>query len=270
MKLVDFEYDGILASEFGFRPCYFDTDDGEIRPVFDINMHLVKASRSDDFYSTYAGYDEALQFTLGMVTDPCDLDFENPPVPPERITEVYRWLTRKTFKKFRPIYDDESFPNIFCNATFNVIPQTAMGHVIGFSLTGITNAPYAYYDQQRVQSDPEENYLIFIDNSDQEGHIYLDAEITIKGSGDFMLVNEMEPHKKTIIKNCESGEVITFDGKRKQIKSSKPHQTLMNDFNYQFPRAVNRWNDRVNLFTANLPFEMSVRYYPICKGGLVV
>lgn len=269
LKLVDFEYDGIRASEFDLRPCYFDGDDSEITPVTDMNMHLVKAARSDDFYSSYVGYDDPIQFTLGIVTDPCEDDFKEAPIPQQKITDIYRWLNRKQFKQFRPIFDDGSFENVFCNATFNVVPHTAMGHIIGFSLTGITNAPYAFYDEQRVQSDPEADYLIFVDNSDMEGHIYLDAEITIKESGDLVLVNDMEPNKKTIVKKCEMGEVIKFDGKRKQISSNKPHPTLMNDFNYQFPRAVNRWNSRVNLFTANLKFEMSIRYFPICKGGML-
>lgn len=269
MKLVDFEYDGIKASDFGLRPCYFESDDTEITPVEDIDMHLVKAAHADSFYSCYAGYNDAITFTLGIVTNPCEADFDEAPLPQEKITDLYRWLTRKRFKKFKPIFDDESFQNVFANVTFNITPHTAMGQVIGFSLQGITDAPFAYYEEQRVQSNPDENFLIFIDNSDMEGHIYLDAEITIKSAGDFELINEQEPKKKTVIKNCEAGEVITFDGKRKQISSNKAHPKLMNDFNWFFPRAVNRWNERVNIFTANLPFQMNVRYFPICKGGLL-
>lgn len=270
MKLIDFEYDGIKASEFGLVPCYFDGDDQtDNKPVNEINMHMVHASRSDDFHSTYAGYDEPIQFTFAVVADPCDFEFQEQLTHPERVTEIYRWLTRKKLRKFKPIFDDGSFENVFCFCTFNIKPQTAMGQVIGFNLIGITNAPYAYYEEQRVQSDPDENFLIFIDNSDQEGHIYVDAEIKIKESGDFILVNELEPNKKTIIKNCINGEVIKFDGKRKQISSNKAHPSLMNDFNYIFPRAINTWNSRVNIFTANKPFEMSVRYFPICKGGLL-
>lgn len=270
MKLVDFEFDGIRASEFGLRLCYFESDDGGITPVTDINMHNVKAAKADSFYSTYAGYDEAITFTLGIVSDPCDFNFEEPVIPEETIRDIYRWLTRKRYKKFKPIFDDDSFQNVFANVTFNVVPQTAMGQVIGFSLTGLTDAPYGYYEEQRIQTGPDQNYLIFQDMSDMEGHIYLDCKITVKEAGDFELMNELEPNKKTVIKNCEAGEVITFDGKRKQITSDKPHTKLMNDFNYQFPRAVNSWNSRVNILRANLPFEMDARYFPICKGGMLV
>ncbi len=94
--------------------------------------------------------------------------------------------------------------------------------------------------------------------------------MVIKEDGDFILVNELDPSKKTIIKNCEANEIISFDGKRKQISSNKAHPTLMNDFNYIFPRVINTWNSRVNMFTANKKFEMSVRYFPICKGGLLL
>lgn len=269
MKLIDFEYDGIKASEFGLIPCYFDTGDNELKPVNDINMHMVHASRSDDFYSTYANYDEPIQFTFGVVADPCNIEFEEQLARAERVIEIYRWLTRKRFKKFKPIFDDGSFENVFCLCTFNIVPQTAAGQIIGFNITGLTNAPYGYYEEQRVQSNPDENFLIFIDNSDQEGYIYLDAEVKIKEAGDFTLVNELEPNKQTIIKNCVAGEIIKFDGKRKQISSNKTHQTLMNDFNYHFPKAINTWNSRVNIFTANKKFEMSIRYFPICKGGLL-
>lgn len=269
MKLIDFEYDGIRASTLGLVPCYFEGDD-DVKPVNDIDMHLVHASRSDDFYSTYANYSEPIQFTFGIITNPCNQELDDPPIIAERITQIYRWLTRKQFKKFKPIFDDGSFSNVFCLCTFNIDPQTAFGNVVAFNITGITNAPYGYYEEQRVQSDPSQNFLTFIDSSDQEGYIYLDAEIKIKAAGDFTLVNSLEPDKQTIIKNCVSGEVITFDGKRKQISSNKSHPTLMNDFNYHFPRAVNHWNSRVNTFTANKSFEMSIRYFPICKGGLLL
>lgn len=270
MKLIDFEFDGISAREFGLLPCYFDTSTSELTPVYDINMHPVKAAKSDKFYSTHASYDNPIEFSFDLVSDPCNPEFAFPALDEEMIVNIYRWLTRKRYKKFKPIYDDGSFQNVFCNCTFNLTPLTSGGHVVGFTLKGLTDAPWAYYDEQRVQSNPGENLLVFVDMSDQEGHIYMDCEITVKEAGDFEMINNLEPRRKIVIKNCEAGEVLTFDGKRKQISSSKQHLKLMNDFNYHWPRAVNQWNSRVNIFTANKSFDMSVRYFPVCKGGLLV
>ena len=76
--------------------------------------------------------------------------------------------------------------------------------------------------------------IVIDDTSDEEGYIYPDISITLKSAGNLEVTNSFDG-RKTIVKNCKSGETIQFN-KYLQIISSDDGHIVSNDFNYKFIR----------------------------------
>lgn len=110
------------------------------------------------------------------------------------------------------------------------------------------------------------------DTSYEEGYIYPQMEITI-GDIDDKPVNERKltiynsiENRETYIKNCTSGEVITFD--YPVIQSSDLSHDIQNDFNWKFFRVANTYDNSRNDLVISLPCSIKIKYSPIVKVGL--
>ena len=81
----------------------------------------------------------------------------------------------------------------------------------------------------------------------------------------------MDPNGRyTQVKNCSSGEILTFDCIHKIITSSgHPTQRLYNDFNYVFPRLMNTFDNSLNVFYVSRKCEITINYNPIRKVGVI-
>lgn len=91
-----------------------------------------------------------------------------------------------------------------------------------------------------------------------------------ESDGTFLLElsNSMD-NKKTQIKGCKKGEVLTLDGFHLTISSSEEsHTSLSKDFNYAFPKIIRTYKNSKNDFTVNRDCTILFRYSPICKIGL--
>lgn len=103
------------------------------------------------------------------------------------------------------------------------------------------------------------------DTSYEEGFIYPYTEIIVKSDGDLRIHNSIE-NRETYIANVCTGEVITMD--YPIIKSSDSSHNIQNDFNWNFFRVANTYENSRNDLVVTLPCSIKIKYSPIVKVGL--
>lgn len=272
MRMTDFEYDGIKLSEMGYVTCDFSggEEDQEIGNI--LTMNNIKAQDMDVNFAAAATYDDLFELEFQICKTPCgkDSDFV---LEASDIKRIMRWLNRKKYLKFKPIYEDNSFEDVYYMATFNISLIKTAGKIIGLTLQMKTNAPYGFAETVSTTNatlSSASDHLIIQDTSDEIGHINCDAVITCKAAGELRVTNSLDPNNVLSVKNCKKDEVITLYGGTKIIESSLAHNKLFNDFNYNFIRVVNTYVENENVFTSTLPCEIKVSYNPIRKVGLVL
>ena len=111
----------------------------------------------------------------------------------------------------------------------------------------------------------EENVCSINNMSYEEGYIYPYTEITVIEDGELNIYSVLED-RNTIIKNCISGEIITMD--YPIIQSSISSHNIQNDFNWNFFRIANTYENSRNDFITSIPCEIKIKYSPIVKVGL--
>lgn len=272
MQMIDFEYDGVSLSDNDLTLCKFDGIEDTINVGNSISINQVKASGSDKYMAAGYSYEEPFSAELQISKQPCSSDmlvFSD-----EEINKMMRWLNRKEYHVFKPIYDDGSFEGVYYYGTFNVQLIKAGLNVVGFHLTLNTNAPYGFMPEvtktftfNTVTTDK----FVIEDTSDEVGNLYCDVTVKCLEAGNLTIKNSLDTENTVIVNNCVVDEIITLHGESKIIETSKEaHTKLYNDFNYNFIRLVNTYENNVNNFTSNIKCEMTVKYSPIRKVGIVV
>ena len=235
-----------------------------------LNFNTVELKSLKKRKSIYASYDEYVEKQFSFFKNPCSGGGTY--YSREEVAEILRWLNQPRYEKFVPVYSDTTWPAVHYYASFNVQPITYLGNVIGFQLDMTTNAPFGYYDEVSVSGT---NSVTINDISDEQGFIFPVCTITVHWDGVVALHNSMDQLAITTIDNCDYGEIITLDGERGLITSSAAHPNLHDDFNYVFPRIINKMdsdgtNQRTNRFTFDgSGNEISITYSPISKFGLI-
>lgn len=280
MVLRDFTYDGIALSEMSGTLCVFDR---AYEAESDIGNHLdiqqVRPPRSYQSRIIATPYLENMSKSFSICKDTCT-DLETTVYTEEEIDEMMRWLNRKEYLEFRPIFDDASFEDSHYNATFDVRPVLGQGGVIGFNLKMTTDSPFAYRDRYTKTKKENQSVLSFDDISDEIGFLYGDLTITCKEAGGIRIVNDASPNDPITIDNCVSGETITLLGKTKIIQTDNANHshTLHDDFNFEFLKIANTYENRKNTIhvykmhqtpLSDFSCELTVSYDPVRKAGLV-
>ena len=131
---------------------------------------------------------------------------------------------------------------------------------------GIQNDGTKDYWYTYLREDFVSDKNVFInDVSHEEGHIYPRVEITVLEDGDLNIHNAIE-NRDTYIANCVAGEIITMD--YPVISSSISSHNIQNDFNWNFFRVANTYENSRNDLTISLPCSIKLEYSPIVKVGL--
>lgn len=267
MLVNDFEYDGLLLSDFGCIMCSFDLTGLEtVTNGSNITFNTSPVLKGTKHVLTDTQYNECLITTFEICKNPCNYTEQSDAYfNIEEITTITRWLNRKDFLKFKLI--KEGYENIYFEGSFNVNRKMLGDYCIGMELTLITNRPFALYETiKKTFKVTQANYVeIFKDISDEIGFIYPDVEITCTTDGDLTIHNAIE-NRDTIIKNCVTGEVITM--RYPIISSSISTHKIQNDFNYNFFRIANTYKERANKLTFSLPCTMKISYEPVRKVGV--
>lgn len=287
MSFTDFEYNGQRLSDFGCMVCQFDTPGLKtVSMGSNLSLNTVNRPIENKFNIMSTKYDEPYSTTFQICKHSCDkYNLGTMNIEEELVSQLYRWLNKKKYRKFKMLYSDGKCSDMFFKGTFPTINALVLnGEVVGLELTFQANVPFGYYEPLEFEmdfSDVTEEYCIY-DTSDEEGELYPSkVEITVLADGDLEIYNSMEK-KYTIIKNCKAGELITLDGSNKIIQSDMAHPTLYNDFNYTFIRIMNKCgesddyyavkneeDERENIFTVSLPCRIYLKYSPICKMGVI-
>lgn len=265
---VDFEYDNILLSGFGFALCEFSDGNGfkTVDNGSDIKFTTTPILNGNQVMSAGAKYEECLSATFSICKSPCLFnDDESAEITVDEITQLSRWLCRKEFKKFKLI--KEGYEQIYFEGSFTLDRIMFNGEVVGLELKLTTNRPFALYEpyKKTLNFTTANQTMIFRDISDEIGYINAEVSITCKASGNLVIYNSVED-RETVINNCTSGEVITM--KYPIISSSISSHRIQDDFNFNFFRIANSWNNPVNKITTSLPCTMTFTYSPIRKVGV--
>ena len=182
-----------------------------------------------------------------------------------------RWLNRKEFLKFS-VKNDEAEPRYY-DASFSISKIKIHDELYGLELAMETNRPFGYGKEELVifNIDDINKFYTITDKSDEIGYLYPSLVITLNSSLDSytnrdLVICNQTLNSTMVIKNCIEGEVITIDGDTQVISTTFSSHDICNDFNYEFFKIENSFNNRVNKITVSLPCKLEVRYHPIIKG----
>ena len=143
MLVKDFEYDGLLLSDFGYIMCSFQSNGLQtVTNGSNITFNTSPILQGSKHVLTDTKYDECLKTTFQICKDPCNCKTqEDFYFTVEEITNLTRWLSRKEFLKFKLI--KEGYENIYFEGSFNISNLVLNDDVIGMELALITNRPFA-------------------------------------------------------------------------------------------------------------------------------
>ena len=295
MYLVDFIYDGLKLSNFGCM-----VGDAVTSSDSAINMGSVVQFETAINHGTYtseiinADYPDVYTVTFDIFKKNCGSGYTDV-FDDKEVTWFMRWLNRKDYHKFVPIYDNpKDFYRLFFMGTFTECKAIVIqGQVYGFALTFTSNSPFAYLDYKPNTFNIVNNGVPFsyidtsgttqtvtggtmtlYDESEEIGAVYPTSfKIQLTDTGNLIILNDMDdPTRYTEIKNCVEGEIITLDCIHKVITAKRgqvDHPKLYNDFNYVFPRLVNSFDERMNTFHVSVNSTITIDYNPIRKVGVI-
>lgn len=273
--MIDFSYRGGKLSDYGCIVAGIRTGfQDSVQLGSGIQFDTVKTRQSYRNKIVNAGYGEAVSATFDICKNPClyktekDMAFSD-----GEISHFMRWLNQKQYYKFKPIYESGIYSDLYFYGSFTSISSIVInGNTAGFTLTFTSDSPFGYADDKEFKASVREagGQFVFYDDSDEIGNLYpYFFQIKCLAGGKLVVKNDMDS-REAVIDHCVQNEVITMDCGNKTIQSSKAHVTLYNDFNYNYPRFVNTMEDRRNVFSVSLPCDITIRYSPIRKAGIIV
>lgn len=272
MYLTDFLYDGVKLSSLGYIVGSAATSNNETASAGSkLELQTVNNHGNHLTGITNATYNEPITVTFDIIKYQCS-DAASYEMEDNEIANLMRWLNRKEWHKFKPLYNDLSFSNVYFMGTFTDISTIIKnGVVVGLTLTLTTNAPYGFMEFDDVMvAVASDGYFDIYDLSDELGDKYPESmTMYLYDSGTLGIFNNLNL-RYTEIKNCVAGETITLDCINKIITSDKEHRYLYNDFNYVFPMLTSTQEDNLNVFTYSLGCSINLVYKPIRKVGIIV
>lgn len=265
MEAYDFSYGSKNLSDFGFILCNFGGYKG-LESVSDgcqITFNTVPVLGGSKHNLMSTEYEECLEDVWQICKHSCDGGIQEIKESDHR--EITKWLNRKKFLKLKIL--DQSHMDIYYEAVFNISKIKIDGKLFGFELEVKTNAPFAFKEPKtiNIKNTVANGKHSINDTSHEEGHIYPLTEITVNQNGDLKIYNAIE-NRSTYIANCIAGEIITMD--YPIIKSSISSHKIENDFNWNFFRIANTYDNSRNDLTISIPCSIKITYSPVVKVGL--
>lgn len=264
MKAYDFEFANKKLSEFGMIICNFgDKGLDTISDGSEITFNTISIQNGTKSELVSAVYEDNLETTLQICKYSCAGGIQEITATEHR--ELTRWLSRKKFLKLKIL--DEDHIDLYYEAIINVSRIELDGKLYGLELDVQTNRPFALKEPRIINI----KNLIYggehsvNDISHEEGYIYPHTEITMTKSGNLNIYNAIED-RDTYIANCVAGEIITMD--YPVIQSSISSHDIQNDFNWNFFRIANTFENSRNDLTISIPCTIKIEYSPIVKVGL--
>ena len=264
MKAFDFEYDGINLSDKGFIICNFGSKGLDtVSDGSQIKFNTASTLGGSKHELISAEYEDCLETTIQICKHSCTGGIQEITATEHR--ELTKWLSRKKFLKFKIL--DEDYIDLYFEAAFNISRIEIDGRLYGLELEVVTNRPFALKEPRliNIKNLAQDGKHSINDTSYEEGYIYPYMEIVISESGNLNIHNAIE-NRDTYIANCVAGEIITMD--YPVIQSSISSHNIQNDFNWNFFRMANTYENSRNDLTISLPCSIKIKYSPIVKVGL--
>ena len=269
MYAIDFNYDGLSLSDFGFIICDFSPsdganilDDGTLLQFSKVSYHSGKRWGLTD-----TKYESCIQTTFDVCKNPDTINPDEMRITDDEYRDIVRWLNRREFKRLYFIYDDTENKDFrYYNASFNISKIKIAEVLYGIRLTMETDKPFAYGSEIKNNWAVTNSSTRFklTDLSDEIGYTYPTLKITCNQAGNLSIYNDRDS-RTVVINNCSAGEVITINGEIQTISSSFNAHKISNDFNYEFPKIINTMDNRDNYFRFSLPCNVEISYLPIVK-----
>lgn len=265
MKAYDFSYGDKKLSDFGFILCNFGGSKGldTVSDGCQITFNTVPVLGGSKHHLVSTEYEECLEDVWQICKHSCKGDIQE--ITETEHREIKKWLNRKKLLKLKIF--DESHIDIYYEAYFNVSKINIDGKLFGFELEVKTNRPFALHEPRiiNIKNTVKDGKHSINDTSHEEGYIYPYTKITILESGNLNIHNAIED-RDTYIANCVAGEVVIMD--YPVIQSSISSHNIQNDFNWNFFRVANTYDNSRNDLTISLPCSIKIEYSPIVKVGL--
>lgn len=282
MKIVDFEYDGIRLSDYGYMLVTFDGKNGlnTLSNGSKIQLNTISTHHKTKDYSISYEYSEPLNGVWQISKSPCEWD-DNLEINYDELRSLGQWLCRDKFLTLS--LKNESYEDFETKAYFNMSVLELDDKIYGIELTVTTNSPFLYLKEKEIDLDLtgdnsaykykhqiDSKYMYsddFRDLSDVYGSKYPDeVKITLKQSGNLEIMNLLEPNRVISFNNCKENEVITLE--YPMIFSNDSEHHIANDFNWNFIR-INKNKESLNLIVSNIPVNIKIRYSPAIRVGLI-
>lgn len=264
MKAYDFEFANRKLSDYNMMICNFGSKGLEtISNGSKVTFNTVPILGGVKHETTSTVYEECLETTIQICKNYCNNDVKE--ISSTEFRELTRWLSRKKYLKFKVL--DEDHIDLYYEVKIDVSRIEIDGVLFGLELEIVTNRPFALKDSRiiNVKNLTYNGKHSINDTSHEEGYIYPHTEIVIKKSGNLNIHNAME-NRDTYIANCIAGEVIIMD--YPVIQSSISSHDIQNDFNWNFFRVANTFENSRNDLTISIPCTIKIEYSPIVKVGL--
>lgn len=271
MYAIDFEYDGKYLSDYGFIVCDFNSLRGVAASSAGSKITFTKVAKHSGrkYKVTNAKYGECLTATFDICKDPEKYDADDRIITSEEFRDIMRWLNRQEFCKFQVLYDEDYHEACFYNASFNIDKLKISERLYGMRLTMETDRPFGYGEEQKVSFSFRGSNLTgrVFDESDEIGTMTPSLEIKCISAGKLIIQNETTG-SRTVIDDCSANEIIKIDGDTEIITTNSNTHDLANKFNYEFLTIANTMDSRMNIVTASLPCDLTIRYHPVIKETL--
>lgn len=272
MKAKDLEFDGKRLSDFGFIIAKFDGSQGlETVDGAEITFNTISSFGGAKYNLISTQYESCLETVVQIVKYSCSTGIQD--ISPTEFREMSKWLVRKKFLKLK-ILDEEHIDLYYMASVRNINRIEIDGRLIGLELNIVTNSPHAFKEPRTIiiKNLAERGNHSINDTSYEEGHIYPYTEITIGDIDNIpendrnLNINNAIENRDTYIAGVSTGEVITMN--YPIIQSSIPSHNIQNDFNWNFFRIANTYENNRNDLTISLPCTIKIKYSPIVKIGL--
>lgn len=264
MKAYDFQYGEHSLHDFNMMICQFDGKSlNTVSNGSKIAFNTISSSGGSKHNLVSTEYEECLETTIQICKNYCNSDIKE--ITSVEFRELTKWLNRKRFLKFKILNED--YIDLYFEASFNVSRIEIDGKLYGLELDVVTNRPFALKEPVTlvVRSVASDDKHTINDISHEEGYIYPYTKIEVAQDGNLNIHNAIE-NRDTYIANCVAGEVITMD--YPVIQSSVSSHNIQNDFNWNFFRVANTYENSKNNLTVSIPCTMTIKYSPIVKVGL--
>jgi len=213
MRAIDFEYDGVLLSDYGMIICDFNSGSGviEVESGSVLTFNKVSTNGGKKHLKESFIYDQCITSTFDICKNDEIYSKEEMRITQDEFREISRWLNRKEFHKFHAIYkEDYEEEQINFNATFN-ISKLKIGDILyGIRVTMETDAPFGYGEKYTTELKMYgTNKVSIYDSSDEVGDIFPELEITCNSNGTLKITNETNGCI-CVVYNCSQGETIKW------------------------------------------------------------